>query len=855
MSQQHRPVAIAGECSADRAGPCARRVRLRSAIVLALYGATAGAASANDPAPGAAIEEMLVTATRRATAVQDIPYNISAFSGSALEESRINEVNDLARFVPGISFIDTGPSNRGRNNTLSIRGVTADDTSDNAGFPVATVAPVSTYIGETPLFLPLQLRDIERVEVLRGPQGTLYGSGSLAGTVRFIPRAPDPTAFSFDLTGDVASIASGSSDHNYGVSGAINFPINEQMAVRISGAYQHWGGFINLNNLVQFDDPSTAAPGSPIGIPTASDPDDINSGFVLLPVKKDANDADIWHIRTAFLWDVTERFTVEASHFRQQDEVSNIQAEFRDFQGGVTDILPADENPFSPNEAGPIDYPTGGTVFRASNKFDLPKLLEEPSERTTDLFALNMEYDLGFANLASSTSYYNDKQDAVFDLSSGIAQAFSGYYGFMPRLVDIDFGRNTQKGWVQELRLVSNWDRQWDFVIGGFFQNVKTDDSRLQYIPGQTFYDSISVGFHANPQLGDINFQTRDRSDFEDYAVFGEVTWNISDRWQVTAGMRAFWQDFSIDSFSTLPYCGIFCGDNELGDTQVNASDSVTEQIYKLNTSYFFTDDLMGYLTYAEGFRRGGANGLPLAGPFAASPDLLLYGPDQTENYEIGLKGRFLEQNFTVAAYYIDWNDVQINGRAAAGGYRLVANGTKARSRGIELELGGNITDGLRYSFGYSFIDAEIADSFEIEDLRFGTFVPIISTQSGDDLPNVARHSYSVVLDYTHAAPMLPGWDMRWHVDGSYRGSVESSLVSLVPGAEQPRTIDSFSIWNASINLTNNRNWDTSLYIDNMFNSLASTGGVDSERVGERGKYFYVGRPRTFGLRVSYAFQ
>lgn len=812
-----------------------------------------GAATTASTALAQDLEVVVVTATRRESSVADVPYNISALSDDALSDNRIGEIVDLSRYVAGLSFVDTGPANAGRNNNFTLRGITGDDTANNGGFPTATVAPVSVYIGETPLFLPLQIKDIERVEVLRGPQGTLYGSGSLAGTIRFIPKAPDPSAFSASITVDAGAIASGSDEWNQGLSGFVNVPLGETAALRVAGGYQHWGGFIDLNNLVQFDDPSTALK-SPIGIPTAADPDNINSGFVLLPERKDANDADIWHVRTSLLWKPTSSLSATLSHFHQEDEVDGRQAAFAAFPGGVIDHIPAAENPFSPNTAGPIDYPTGGTVFRPSSEYDLPVYRNDTSSRKTDLFGLELNADLGFASLSSSTSYYEDQQDPILDVSAGIAQAFGAFYGFIPRLVDIDYTHNNLEGFTQELRLVSSWDKPIDYVVGAFYQNVKTNDSTIQYIPGQTYFDSISVQFSANPDIGDVNFVTRNKTTFNDRALFGELTWHLTQAWQVTGGVRAFWQDFSVETFSQLPYCGIFCGDNTLGETVVNGDSSVSDQIFKFNTSYRLAERHMAYLTYAEGFRRGGANGIPLSGPFAASPALLLYEPDQTKNYEIGVKGQLWRQNYSLAAYYVDWENLQVNDSAAAGGYDLVANGTQARSQGIELEVSGRITTGLSYSLSYAFIDAEINDSFEVLDTSFGDTVAIISTQKGDPLPNSSRNSGSVSLDYTHDLPWLPGWNLTWHTNGSYRSDANSGLVSLIPGDPQPFTIKAFSVWSASVSLRNDRNVGASLYVDNVFDDRAVTGGVESANVGPRGRYYFVGRPRTVGLQLTYDF-
>jgi iron complex outermembrane recepter protein len=818
---------------------------------LLLIGSITAASSAF--AQSTDLDEIVVTATRRAATVSDIPYNISAVSDSQLTESHVTQVADLSRLVAGLSYVDTGPGNAGRNNTFTLRGVTADSTSNNGNLPAATVAPVSVYIGETPLFLPLQIDDLDRVEVLRGPQGTLYGSGSLAGTIRFIPKAPDPAAgFSGELTGDTAAMPGHGGDWNRGASGALNVPLSDTAALRFSGGYQYWGGFIALNNLVKFDPPSTAI-NSPVGIPTASDPNNINSGFVLQPVRKDANDATVWHARAAFLWKPTDRFTVGISYYRQHDSVSNPQEIFPGFAGGVTDNQPAASNPFSPNAAGPVNYPTGGTVFRPDSEYSLPTLTQQPTSRTTDLASLELEADLGFATLSSSSSYYNDKQEPILDASAGIAQAYGSFYGFIPRLVDVDYTRNHLKGAVEELRLVSKGTNKLDYVVGGFYQNVKTNDWTTQYVPGQTYFDSISVGFSANPQIGDINFITHNETSFNDRAIFGELTYHITDRWQFTGGGRQFWQGFSVNTFSELPYCGIFCGDNAAGDTIVNGASAVNNHIFKLNSSFEFAPHQMVYGTFSEGFRRGGANGIPLSGPFAASPSLLLYQPDETKNYELGIKGRALGQTYSLAAYWIKWDNVQINGNSAAGGYGLVANGSRARSRGIEFELSGMPAPGLTYSLNYAYTDAQIDSSFQVVDDYFGTATPIISTQKGDVLPNSPKNSASLTLGYEQLLSNS-GWGLQYHLNGSYRSAAQSSLLSLIPGNPEPFKIAGFSVWNASVTLHSERNYSAMLYMNNILDARAITGGVQGERQGPRGDYYFVGRPRTLGLQLTYSF-
>ena len=193
--------------STSGSSPLVRRSRARvmqtavaSAVSLALSMASAKAQQATAPAPQdepAGLQEITVTAQRRAQTVQDIPYNISVVAGDSLGGPSVDDSSDLAKVVPGLLTVDSGPAARGGNNNFTLRGLRTDNPS-GADTPNQTISPVSTYFGETPVFIPLILRDLDHVEVLKGPQGTLYGSGAEAGTIRFIPNKPDFDKFTAD---------------------------------------------------------------------------------------------------------------------------------------------------------------------------------------------------------------------------------------------------------------------------------------------------------------------------------------------------------------------------------------------------------------------------------------------------------------------------------------------------------------------------------------------------------------------------------------------------------------------------------------------------------------------------------
>ena len=841
-------------------GPALLRTAIRMTLAAGagsvLFSPGVMAASGTD---AGSLEEIVVTATRREQTILDVPYSISAISGEALDQSHIQSLSDLAKMVAGLTFVDQGPTSR---SNFVLRGINANSTSQSPILGSAgTVPPVSTYIGETPLFLSLHIDDLDRVEVLRGPQGTLYGSGALAGTIRLIPKKPDPGGFAASLEVDGADVAH-SGQFNSSYTGMINLPFSDTTALRISAGREHYAGFINENYVVKLGPPNTAAPGSPVGLPVSGDPNNPLFGPEVFSPVKDANTADVWQARISFLVKPSDDFSALVTYYHQDDQTQGVQAVSPYFKGGSVDYPPAGNPFYSPTY--PVSFPTGGVVFPANGTYDANDGVLPTNHRQADLGTVDLSFGLGFATLSSSTSYYRDRGKDVSDGSPFIAKT-PGIYGFMPRVVDYEEDFDTQKGFVEEVRLVSNsGSRPLDYVVGLFFQHLQGQNGQEQWLPGQTQFGNLAGVPGADSATGDINYIVSNFTDFLDRAVFGELTWHVTDQWQVTGGARFFKQDFSTSSYSALPYCGAFCGTGILGVTDVTGGYSANSHIVKLNTSYKFNESLNLYADYAEGFRRGGANAIPLSGPFEVSSSLLVYNPDKTKNYELGAKGRLFEGvNYTADVFYIDWNNFQLDTASYYGGYPLSANGVKAHSKGIELSVDGKLGPHFSYSLGYTYTKAQVAEDFSVLDrLDDGTnnLAAIVSAHSGDPLPNSPQNSATAALNYTHAAPQfLDGWTMRWHLDGNYRSSTYSRLLNTIPGAAPPFLIEGFSVWDASVDLISAHGLDVSLYGENLFDALAITGGVDPGEAGPpptnaRAAHYFIGRPRTIGLHLSYKF-
>lgn len=841
----------------------ARPRRLRDAVRLALLAGAGGALLAPvahaDPSGDSttSLEEVVVTATRREQTILDVPYSISAISGASLDESHVQSLSDLSHMIAGLSFVDEGPTSR---SNFVLRGINANATDQSPILGSAgTVPPVSTYIGETPLFLSLHLDDLDRVEVLRGPQGTLYGSGSLAGTIRFIPKQPDPAGFAANVDVDAADVAQ-SRQFNSSYGGMLNLPLTDISALRITAGREHYAGFIDENYIVKLGPASTAV-NSPVGIPVSGNPKNPLFGPEVYTPVDDANSADIWQTRIAYLIKPSEDFSVLVAYYHQDDRSQGVQAVSPYFKGGSIDYPPS-QNPFY-SASYPVSFPTGGVVFPANGTYDANDAVLPTNHRKADLGSLDLSVGLGFATFSSSTSYYADRGTDVSDGSSFIEKT-PAIYGFMPRVVDYEEDFDEQKGFVEELRLVSSsGPHPLDYVVGFFIQHLQGNNGQTQWLPGQTYFGDLAGVPGADPATGDVNYIVSNTTDFLDRALFGELTWHVTDQWQVTGGARFFKQDFETASYSALPYCGPYCGTGILGVTNVTGGYSANSHIWKLDTSYKVSEALNLYADYSEGFRRGGANAIPLSGPFEVSSALLVYKPDTSKNYELGAKGTFLGSiNYTADVFFIDWNNFQLDTASYYGGYPLSANGTKAHSKGVELSFDGKVGTHLGYSLGYAYTKAQVAQDFSILDrLDDGTnnLAAIVSAKSGDPLPNSPENSVTLGLDYSHAAPMLEAWTMRWHLDANYRSSTYSRLLNTIPGAPPPFLISGFSIWNGSVDLANAHGLDLTLYGQNLFNALGITGGTDPGEEGPpptnvRAAHYFISRPRTIGLRFGYKF-
>src|SRR6185295_8375775 len=334
-------------------------------------------------------------------------------------------------------------------------------------------------------------------------------------------------------------------------------------------------------------------------------------------------------------------------------------------------------------------------------------------------------------------------------------------------------------------------------------------------------------------------------------ALFGELTYKIARAWEVTGGVRAFQTDFTDRAEFALPYTEQIFGPGS-GSAVGGSVANISDQIYKLNTSYHIKDDLTLYLTFSQGYRRGGSNGLPIVGFWRERPELNLYQPDKVTNHELGLKGRFGKTQFTAAVYDIDWKDLQLAVATINAGQPLIVNGGTARSRGVELEAFGSIGNSFEYAVGYAHSDAKLTSPFDIrvaDAFGSGSLVgaSAASGASGARTPGSPENTLTLSGNYR--------WDLRndrqlvLHANRSYRSDVVRNLASDV---SRVYVISGFSMADAAIALES-KGWSAQFFVNNIFNEEGITAVQgNTPNVVDRNRAFFLSRPRTVGLRFTY---
>lgn len=764
------------------------------------------AQSSTDNASPRVRDEITVTATRREQSVTDVPYNISAVSGASIEAAKTYDSAELLRSIPGVGVVDRGARNSGTLNQVRIRGLSVDGNA-LGDYAVSSVASVSTYVNETPIFANFLLRDLERVEVLRGPQGTLYGSGSLGGTIRYITRDPQLGEFSGSASGSL-SHAEGSGSAGYTVDGVLNVPLFADAALRVVGSWADYPGITDYVNLYELD---------ASGIPVA--PNGILDPAATYREQKDADYLEQWMLRATLLWEPTDAISIKAMHARQSDDVGGRRQQTVNSDG----------------------------FGRSYQEYENGSIQLEPSSRDLNTSSLEVNVDLGFATLTSSTSHYDHNGESTSENTGFYAQAgFLGFYYNYPRPMASAVRSYADEAVVQEIRLVSDTQSTFDYVIGGFYRKQQIESTQQSYLRGfKSWWDTL-LPFASGAVTGDQDFDYGRVENFEELAAFGELTWHITPDVDLTGGIRYFDNTSENTTFIDLPlYTGVFTPTTAFFET------SEDDVLFKGNLSWRYTDSDMIYATVSEGYRRGGSNAVPLTGTFAEDPGWQRYGADSVVNYEAGLKGNRNGLIYDLSVFYIDWSDPQLNTSTTNWGFFAVQNGGSARTMGVEAHVDGYFAEDFHYSLGYTYVDAELTEDFFAPDNAVTPFA-----LDGARLPGAPEHMLNWALDYTHN--LSTDWSLFARVDGFYQSESRNS-VGTSPTFNVP--LEGFQIWNSTLTLSNGP-VSASLWVKNIFNEEGVTGVFTEAYMGTSPSQGYFGNankemislPRTVGISATYSF-
>lgn len=816
-----------------------KRIALSTTMLSAAVAAVP--ARAQQEAPAAAIEDtpsgdIIVTGTRRSTTLQDTPINISAVSGDTIDKLRIDDVRDLADFVPGITISDTGPRSTG---SIVLRGLNASDVDDGG---TSYDSALGVYLGEVPLYYDFKLLDLERVETLLGPQGTLYGLGTLAGAIRYIPRRPTLNAVEVD--GHARTyVKSHSGQIGYQADAVVNLPVvTDLIALRSVVGYYFDPGFIDYPLVLK--QPGTSLPQA------GGTGNEIGSAYdANLYRRKDANFERTFTSRTQLMIEPSTDLRTIITYAYQQTKTDGRQA----------------------NSFGVL----------GTGRYENASRYLEPVDRHAHLLSAEVNANLAdIADLVSTTAYTQVKVNGRSDVTDLLLDLDYDYEAF-PAFSGFNSSKTDRRQLNQEVRLVSRHGGPINWTLGGFYNRNTYRSDYFESTPGLSDF----FGVPDNPN--DIEYASYIRSKLTEKAIFGEATAKLTDAFQVTAGARRYDYSSEITGGLVLPLLG-----DPIDPFEAKPAGGKTKKsgwVWKFNTSYKFSPDILVYGTYSKGYRVGGPNRVaPCPDPVPADqqnacalPNEQQFGPDTTKNLEIGIRTQLFDRklSFDFDVFHIDWDGIQLASATFYGVTGITVNGGTARSQGLEATLVARPTPRLTIQGTYSYVDAKLTqDVPSLISVRGGAdglggagyYGPYRSRSrpnappkfiqlpalDGDRLPGSARHSGSIGATYTQ--PLDNGAELIGNWTTTYRGDVVSRL-----GWDRAfgDKIPAFTLHRASLTYSTDR-YDLSLWANNIFDKYAyNSVGQDRSRIGINDgvavRYYTrsVVTPRTVGIEGRVKFR
>jgi len=810
------------------------------------------------PAAGSSkneLEEIVVTAEKRESTVQATPISITALSASDLSQQNIASVEDLVGKVPGISLRTAGPGQT----EYEMRGLSAGG---------GTAATVGFYIDETPLsanavslngrtVIDPDLFDLNHVETLRGPQGTLYGSGSMGGTIKLVTNQPKLGTFEAATDTTISQTAHGST--NGGGSLMLNLPIGEYAALRTVTTAKYISGWIDRIVAPPGEFPAPTQPAGSPGAPALCAYNCVRGDVLNMPVQqviKGVNLERFASARASLLVKPVDDLSITTTLMYQRIDADG----YNNFQD-----------------------PPGSHYLAIYQPYNQP----EPYYDSFKMASFKVEYLFPFATLTSATSYWKrfveqstDSTEALQNIND-LTHLVNGSYvpNFIQNLYQ-DHDPTTQ--FAEELRLTSNTTGPWQWVGGLYFAHL--DSGYITYNQAPGFATALTCGYatsspagycpassvapvnsvlrypnpfqtpYPSPQAANPNgvvFNDNNPNELRQSAVFGESSYKFTDALKLTAGLRYF--HFDINNHADQ--AGLGTASVNQDHTILFQSASGSTVLPKLNLSYEPSTDLTLYGTIAKGSRPGGFNlPIPLPSPAVLAVNPYAYNcgvgpvhveaqpnfsPDNVWSIEAGEKAKFDDKRITVDAdfYYIKWNNIQ-QVLSLTCGYPYNTNAGNARSFGPELEVSALLVDGLTLDFSGAYNNAEINDpnaNAEASGITPGTRVL-----------NVPRFTATVGLNYSTA------------INDALRGM--ASLTSSVVGdtrdqAAYPQILPTYNLVDGRAGVLGDH-WGAYLFATNITNKVAELTINNTVFAWQTYAITRVStnQPRTVGLDFQYKF-
>ncbi|RFF26275.1 MULTISPECIES: TonB-dependent receptor [unclassified Wenzhouxiangella] len=703
---------------------------------------------------------IVVTASRREEALQDVAMAVSTIDTDERIDAGFAGLTDILTFVPGVSTTNSG---RPYLNNVYMRGINAQLSAGVSSY-VDDIPFGSSTVYTQPTPLDGTLLDLGTLDVMKGPQGTLYGASAMGGILKFNTRAPSLNAGSGSVSTNLSNTEGGGFNQLYRAN--LNGPlVQDTLGGSLTVFREDTSGYV----------------------------DNVTIG------EDNWDDYEYYGGSGSLLWEVTDRLEVKLQGLHQsatQDGTSLVQA----------------------NYARDLPVPGFGAAEPIHGEYETGQAAINPSEYEASLGGLTVNYDLGLGELTSVTSY----QEMFFKQEADVTESFASFADqFFPDTAphssavlvgDLGFDK-----WTQELRLTSDSNESFEWIVGTFYTEEE----------GFNIQDLVIT---PDVPLYFANFP----SNYEELSAFATGTWYFTPQLDASLGLR--YTDYSNDV--ELNTVGPLLAPLPLSEIE----DDVTNFLFNLR--YRPAENMSFYTRVASGFRPGGANflllnpetGEPLSNPF--------FEPDDLVSYEAGVKGSSADGRFTydLAGYYIDWQDYQIG--VVRNGTQVVGNAEKAVSRGLEATLGMAVTDALTLTGSLSYVNAELAAD-----------EPDLGGADGDQLPSTPE--WQAVLDANYSfrlgeRPAYVGASYRYkgEMPVGFDGYTDASGTEFPPSS--PRVdIDDYHLVDLRAGVAL-RNFDISLYVNNVFDEWAWTAFSPSFATIPTGAPT---QPRTYGAMVRWHFQ